>query len=427
MRRGCFLRVIVMGAALLLPCASAAWAQDGDNSPAVGSADNAGGSDKIADKTEMAKALAEVQRNIQLSDSRRAELAAEVDRLKNDENKLTQALAEAAQAERAASAWLNASAARMADLMVKKQAQQKILDQRRAEMAEILAGLEKLGFNPPPAMLADAGDAAQSLHAAAMMGALVPQMKSRVLLVQAEMDRLNTIQTAMNAEQMQLNAKAEKQKEEQARLNMLLREKAQMQAQKQRNIAQEEDNRERLASKAQSLQDLMDEVGKMPPAADNENKQIEFSAKFTSLKGSLPKPVEGAVLTAFGKKGADGRPAQGETIAARPGAAVLSPADGIARYAGDFRSYGKILILDVGEDYYMVLAGMGKIHVAQGQFLLQGEPIGAMAGLPDNAKDGYSAEKSAPQLYVELRHENKPVNPAPWWAADNAGTADTGG
>ncbi len=97
--------------------------------------------------------------------------------------------------------------------------------------------------------------------------------------------------------------------------------------------------------------------------------------------------------------------AKGVTIATRSRAQVISPADGVVLFAGPFRGYGQLLIIEYGDGYHMLLAGMDRIDAAVGQSLLAGEPVGTMT------------DTNAPELYVELRHEGQPINPLPWLTA----------
>jgi len=79
------------------------------------------------------------------------------------------------------------------------------------------------------------------------------------------------------------------------------------------------------------------------------------------------------------------------------------------------------LILNAGDGYHVVLAGMGRISVAAGQSVLAGEPIGAMSEARVASTSASGNENAAPELYVEFRKDGKPVDPAPWWSAKMSG------
>ncbi len=121
--------------------------------------------------------------------------------------------------------------------------------------------------------------------------------------------------------------------------------------------------------------------------------------------GALMAPVAGAVVARFGDAGEAG-PAQGLSFRPPPGARVVSPCVGQAAFAGPFRSYGIIVIIDCGEGYDFVLAGLGHLSAVVGEKLRPGDAVGEM-----------SHDDGSPHLlYVELRHHGAAIDPAPWFA-----------
>jgi septal ring factor EnvC (AmiA/AmiB activator) len=91
-------------------------------------------------------------------------------------------------------------------------------------------------------------------------------------------------------------------------------------------------------------------------------------------------------------------------------------------YAAPYRSYGKLLILNAGGGYHVVLSGMERISVDIGQFVLTGEPVAAMGSGPEVASStlGGTAGARQPVLYIEFRKDGTPVDPNPWWATSDS-------
>ncbi len=114
-------------------------------------------------------------------------------------------------------------------------------------------------------------------------------------------------------------------------------------------------------------------------------------------------PVSGTLVGRYGAADSYGQPAHGLTFETRPGAIVVAPFDGQVLFAGPFRGYGQILIIAHGDGYHSLLAGLDRIDSSVGQWLVAGEPVGTM-----------SDAAGKPRLYLELRHNNQPINPAPW-------------
>lgn len=133
---------------------------------------------------------------------------------------------------------------------------------------------------------------------------------------------------------------------------------------------------------------------------------------FQQAKGHLPLPAHGRKLIAFGERTQFGATSKGIVIETRQGAAITSPCDGWVVYAGEFRSYGQVLIINAGNGYHVLMANLSRIDVEVGRFVLAAEPVGTMS---TNLKG--KGQDSAPVLYVEFRNkEGQPIDPDPWWA-----------
>jgi len=127
---------------------------------------------------------------------------------------------------------------------------------------------------------------------------------------------------------------------------------------------------------------------------------------FPDAQASLRIPARGRVVLRYGQSRADQGASKGISIRARGGAQVVAPYDGQVVYAGPFRRYGQILIIEHGGRYHTLLAGLDRIHAVVGQWLLAGEPVGVLG----------SPQSGHPELYFELRRAGQPINPLPWLA-----------
>ncbi len=140
--------------------------------------------------------------------------------------------------------------------------------------------------------------------------------------------------------------------------------------------------------------------------------RIKPAIPFVKAKRQLPLPARGRLLIGFGDKTQFGSSSKGVVIETRAGATVVSPTDGWIVYAGPFRSYGQVLIINAGGGYHILLANLARIDVEVGRFVLAAEPVGAM-----ETKFSRNSQDSAPVLYVEFRDkQGKSIDPSPWWA-----------
>ncbi|HSV29340.1 MAG TPA: peptidoglycan DD-metalloendopeptidase family protein [Candidatus Omnitrophota bacterium] len=135
-------------------------------------------------------------------------------------------------------------------------------------------------------------------------------------------------------------------------------------------------------------------------------KPMQSDKPFSMAQGKMPFPARGKVVGRFGQANEVGVVNKGIDIATRKNAQVIAPHDGQVAFSGPFRGYGLLLIIEHGEGYHTLLAGMARVDVAVGQRLLAGEPVGVMG-----------QDEARPNLYVELRRNGQPVNPLPWLTA----------
>ena len=154
----------------------------------------------------------------------------------------------------------------------------------------------------------------------------------------------------------------------------------------------------------------------LQPATEAPDGQGEFQAAalvppagftgkpLTAQRGRLPYPAVGRVVRRFGAKTDGGGRYKGADIRTSPAATVIAPFEGKVVYSGPFRSYGRLLIIEHGGGYHTLLAGLARLDVTTGVWVLAGEPVGVM---------GRSAD-GAPILYIELRKNGDPVDPVPW-------------
>ena len=359
-----------------------------------------------------------------LSRQKMAQLASQVDSLKKDQRTLTSEIVKAAKSERETSEKIAQSEEKLTRLYDEKSKVKQDLESRRGEFSEVLAALERMGLNPPPAILVEPGDALKSVRSAALLGALVPEMREKTLSLSASLKDMTAVENSIKAQHDELKNQVQLQAEQQKRLSLLVEEKAKLQKTSENELATQRKNVLELSEKAKSLEDLLTELERQSrqDKTDNnfklEDTELTRNLDFEGKKGSLVLPAAGKIVQKFGENNGA---VLGDTVETQPGAIITAPADGVVAYAGPFRSYGELVILDTGQNYHILLAGMNKVNVVQGQFLLSGEPLGTMGNQQIASAASLDIGKTTPMLYIEFRKLGKPVNPAPWWMAGKSG------
>ncbi len=381
-----------------------------------------------------------------VSDARAGELASEISALKKDETTITAALIQSAKTERKLSQDILPIEDRLTEYRDQEEAIRLSLHARRQVLAEVLAALQRMGLNPPPAILVKPQDALSSVRSAILLGAVVPQLRSETEILLADIESLNDVTQSITAERGRLLAALKVQAEEKIRLDQLVQEKQALLGQSEEALKAERARIDAISKKSKTLKELIAGIdAEMAAEARREEEKrktalqelakgnspgmvltpqttrIAPSAAFASLKGSLALPVSGKVSGFFGKDDGEGGQLQGYRFVTKAGGRVISPVDATVLFADTFRSYGNLLILDAGEGYHLVLSGMNRLDVVRNQFVLAGEPVGLMgeAAKPEKSAPGMATEGTA--LYIEFRKDGKPVDSGPWWAGGPTG------
>ncbi|RUV43330.1 MULTISPECIES: murein hydrolase activator EnvC [unclassified Mesorhizobium] len=400
--------------------------------------------DVLPDPNKSRVEYEQVSKEISLSSERLAKLAADVATVKKDHASISAALIQSAMTEQKLGQDIEDIGAKLEGLKAEQEKLHASLAARRDVLAEVLGALQRMGLNPPPAILVKPEDALSSVRSAILLGAVVPELRQQTDRLLADLKEQTRVTASIEAERARLTAAVTEQTAEKKRLTMLLEAKQKLQADTEAALAAERQRSQQLADKASSLKDLIAslEADKARKAADQakaadrksadadttastaepaappvpEGNRLTASAPFAALQGQIALPVIGKIKRRFGTDDGNGAMMQGDMVATQSGAIVTAPADGNVLYAGPFRSYGQLLILNAGDGYHVVLAGMSRISVATGQSVLAGEPIGAMGEARVASTSASQNGNATPELYVEFRKDGKPVDPNPWWA-----------
>ena len=150
--------------------------------------------------------------------------------------------------------------------------------------------------------------------------------------------------------------------------------------------------------------------------------RTEPAVPFAQAKGFLTMPSSGVTVIDYGAGDGFGGISRGLSVVTRADAQVVSPADGWVMFQGDYLNYGQIVILNAGQDYTILLAGLAKVDVEIGQFVMMGEPVGTMGSQTIGRTVATSAGVSRPTLYIEMRKNNEPVDPTGWWSVASVPT-----
>jgi len=324
---------------------------------------------------------------------------------------------------------------------------------KREALSKLLAGLQRMEQNPPPALVVAPDDVLQALRGAMMFGTVIPELRQQTDDLRQALSEVAAIKSALEEEKARTSAALDALVATRTDISALVEERQAAAAQIATELASEQEKSASLAAKAETLKDLVanlerakaveaerirrEEDARTKAAALVEAQALalaEAQAKnlaeaqrrkeqekpamvFSAALGKLDLPVQGSIWREFGEdNGLDGRTA-GVFVSSQAMAQVLSPVDGMVEFAGQFRTYDQVVIINPGEGYLVLLAGMKQITATQGQSVRAGEPLGTLGdrSAPMQLIADLS-QTTTPVLYVEFRKNNKPVDPTPWWS-----------
>ena len=360
--------------------------------------------------------LARAQRAAREAATRSRVMRAQAATLTNraDRDRATRAaLGLAVQAAEAELAAMRAQSAIVATAQVRQRAR---LAAQQRPVAELLASLQLLSRRPALAMLLEPGSARDMVHQRAMIEAVVPIVRRRTAVLRAELDRSRNLAAVQARAQSNTRASAERLANRRAEL---ARSEAARRAEATRiasTAALENDRATVLAEDADSIGALLDTLEDDGARRDRLARLAGPVARPGSVGNDAPRtglfgvgsserqpayrlPVVGRVVTGFGEASADGVRSRGLTIAAPGGAQALAPAQGRISYAGSFRSYGRIVIVDHGGGWTSLITGLLTVSVRAGDRVEQGSPIGRVG-------------PNAPRVGIELRRAGQPIDVA---------------
>jgi septal ring factor EnvC (AmiA/AmiB activator) len=357
-----------------------------------------------------------LERRADRSRARAAELAKRSAELQKDIDAQRDSLTEAAAEVRSGEENLSRIEEQRASLADRKARDTALLEAEHAHLAQLTSGLVRLVRVPPGGLLAWPGAPVDAARGEMLLDAALTSVRTRAEKARLELAELGQLGATLEDKRRETERAAADLQARQVALAALVEKRQLLFQRTERDRLAEEKRAEKAAGAARDLRDLMGRIEaeqETTPKLKAASRLPAPSPKQIEAARRAGLPVVGDVKIRFGQSDGVGAAARGVTLAARPGAAVTAPASGIVRFAGPFRGYREILILEHPGGYHSLIAGMARIDVAVGASLGAGEPVGTMDDRPG----------AKPELYYELRHNGQPVDPvAAFSAVDVKGT-----
>ena len=386
--------------------------------------------------------------------------AAEADALRNEIAALQAQLVEAGARVEARERDASAAQVRLAELEREEAELNTRLMAERESLAGVLAALQRLELNAPPALAVTPEDAAEAARAAGLLATIAPELERRANALRADIEALQDVREALTGQRQQVDTARAALASVRSEVEALITARQTAERALRREADDLSRQASRMAAEAQSFRQLWDEINRftnaaprlaprrpapvavavttttvetnttlaeaapvLPDASELPARELASSAtsdgsllaalpvdeagglRFADMRGRLRPPAEGVILTRAGRPGPDGITREGLWLETRPGGQVTAPFDGVVVFAGPFQSFEAVVMINTTDGYTLILGGIGLLYAGEGQSVLAGEPVGRM---PER-------EIPAPRLYLEIRRGSGAAeNPEDW-------------
>ncbi len=293
------------------------------------------------------------------------------------------------------------------------------LEKNSQKLARILSALQRIALQPPEAIIAAPGNPLDTVRSALVLETALPGIERQVKALRRELTTFAELRQRISTDRAELLTTRQNLKTQQGSIRKLLARKKAQEKKNAATLKQRRNAAKALAKKAKNLRDLLTRLKDTAPRPKprpkeqgtpplNKNQIRAFPTRTTA---ALLNPVRGSVTQNFQQSDQISFH-EGIVIVTRARAQVVAPYDGRIVYTGDFRGYGKIIIIEHSQNetkksknkrgYHSLIAGVGEIAVSENQLVLAGEPLAWMSDAPK------------PEVYYELRQAGRPINPQPW-------------
>ena len=308
-------------------------------------------------------------------------------------------------------------------------------------LIKTLSALQNLALKPTEALFEQPLTPVEIIRSAMLLREAVPYLQENATRIREDLEKIENQKNLVEKQVARIIRQKKILENEHEQMKALVQRKSKIRNAVEIKSVKAKKKVERLASQANDLRDLLNKLEKQRQEklrrqeeerrrlaelkaaearrAAEETKKLEEKQRadlikfkpevinevgenFVKAKGHLLRPARGPVVTAYGEQMSKGVTSKGIIIKTRSQAQVISPYDGTVIFAGPFRGYGNLIIIEHGQGYLSLLAGLEEVDCELGQMLLAGEPVGQMP------------ESGDTRLYVELRKDNHPINPLTW-------------
>lgn len=374
----------------------------------------------LLEPAEAEAALARATRESRLAEGRAARLTAEAAAATEAAQRTASEAAALAARIQQAEAEIEAARARLTIAKDQRARLTARLAAKQEPTARLAAALQTAARRPLALAALQPGSLADVVHVRAVMASAVPQIRRRTAALRSELEQGRALERQAAAALDQLREGEGVLRQRRSEL-AAIENRQRIASRAARGAALREG--ERALALAEEARDLDGLVGKLGEVAALRSELAALPGPVlrpADLAAALPAdpaptptpapsasapppatfqlPVQGRTLIGFGARRESGLASTGLTLAPAPGAQVVAPARGRVAFAGAYRGFGRIVIIEHASDWTSLVTGLGEVEVAVGDTVIGGSPLGRASGGKE-------------PVTIELRQRGKPVNP----------------
>lgn len=275
------------------------------------------------------------------------------------------------------------------------------LQKDKGSIANLILALERIRRLPPEALIARPEAPLQTAQSAMLMKDILPAIHKQASELKDNLEHLEVLKSELEAKKKTVADTTKMLEKEQKELNKLVQRRTRLFVRTEKDLEAKKKDIAKISSQAQNLSDLVSKLNEKRTRSKNTRSRMAVTDVPKAGQPRLPLP--GIIKTAFNEPDNFGAPNKGLDIEGREGALVVAPMGGVVQFAGFFKNYGNIVILEHEKGWHSLIAGLENIDTVVGQPVVVGEPLGVLHT---------SSSGKKPVLYYELRYKGKAVDPA---------------
>ena len=292
---------------------------------------------------------------------------------------------------------------RIAELQSERQRLVDALNADRVSIARLVMALQKMQRIPSEALAALPVPPLQTAHTARLMRATIPVLHRQAEDVRLKLAELQAVNDDLEQKRSTALAASQALEKDRAKLARMVESREKLYERTAADLKKQAETVRQIALQAQNLQDLVRRLDDDERRNRKKRSPSQEAALTIPGAGTARLPVTGAITIRYGDPDSFGAPSKGITIESSDKAVVVAPMAGVVRFAGPFKNYGQLVIMEHSKGRHSLIAGLQKIDTVVGQSISAGEPIGFL---------GRAAGSERPSVYYELRLNGEPINPA---------------